>query len=80
MTDEESSSPTSIIVYVGLRIYVVVMGLMFLYALSQLVQVVIGRGDIEMVQEVVVVHEYDTEEEAIKARTAQTRGKKQKAQ
>ena len=41
---------------------------------------IVGNGDIVMEEEVVIVHEYDTEEEAAKARAAQTRGKKQKAQ
>ena len=36
-------------------------------------------GDIIKEEEIVVVHEYDTEEEAAKARAAMARGKRQKA-
>jgi hypothetical protein len=73
-------SPMRLLVYVGLRLYVVVMGLLLIYALSRLVQMVVGNGDIVVEEEVVIVHEHDTEEEAAKARAAQARGKKQKSQ
>ncbi|KAL3899024.1 MAG: hypothetical protein SGARI_006546 [Bacillariaceae sp.] len=81
--DEETGdtlSPQKLLLYVGLRLYVVVMGLMLVYALSRLVQMIVGNGDIIIEEEVVIVHEHDTEEEAAKARAAQVRGKKQKAQ
>ncbi|KAG7351393.1 hypothetical protein IV203_010753 [Nitzschia inconspicua] len=83
MKDDEtgnSLSPTKLLVYVGLRVYVVLMFLLLIFALSRLVQMFVGTGDIVMEEEVVIVHEYDTEEEAAKARAAQTRGKKQKSQ
>ncbi|KAL3935924.1 MAG: hypothetical protein SGARI_002770 [Bacillariaceae sp.] len=71
-------SPTKLLLYVGLRLYVVIMGLLLIFALSRLVQMIVGNGDIYMEEEVVIVHEHDTEEEAAKARAAQARGKKQK--
>jgi CBS domain-containing protein len=83
MKDQDTGnalSPTKLIIYVGLRVYVVIMGLLLIFALSRLFQMFIGNGDIVMEEEVVIVHEHDTEEEAAKARAAQSRGKKQKAQ
>lgn len=59
-----------------LRMFMV---LLPIYALSTSFQIFIGNGDFVM-EEVVIVHEHDTEEEATKATAAQSRGKKQKAQ
>lgn len=83
MKDDDTGvalSPMKLLVYVGLRVYVVLMGLLLVVALSRLLQMFIGTGDIVMEEEVVIVHEHDTEEAAAKARAAQSRGKKQKAQ
>jgi CBS domain-containing protein len=83
MKDEDTGialSPMKLLIYVGLRVYVVIIGLLLIYALSRLFQMVIGYGDIIMEEEVVIVHEHETEEEAAKARAALSRGKKQKAQ
>jgi CBS domain-containing protein len=83
MKDEDtgfSLSPVKLLVYVGLRVYVVVVALLSIYALSRVFQMLIGSGDIVMEEEVVIVHEHETEEEAAKARAALSRSKKQKAQ
>jgi hypothetical protein len=82
---DDGSAPTltRIVVYVGLRLYVVVMILLFLYGLMHLVQMIVGKGDIVKVEEIIIVHEHETEEEAERARLAakkQGRSKKQKDQ
>jgi uncharacterized membrane protein len=89
--DEESTSVTKIFVYVGVRLLIVCTLLLFLYVLMKLAQLIIGTNDtIVKVEEIIIVHEYDTEEEAAKAREEEEakqrrqrqtpRGKKQKDQ
>jgi hypothetical protein len=84
MKDDDSGitlSPIKLLNYVGLRVYVVVIGLLLMYALSRVFQMLIGYRDIIVEEEVVIVHEHETEEKAAKARKATlSRGKKQKAQ
>lgn len=60
-----------------LRILVIVIAMAFLVLIGRVISFLIG-GDIIREEEVVVVHEYDTEEEAAKGRAAMSRGKKSK--
>jgi len=63
--------------YLGIRMIFVVLLLVIIYVGGKVIQLVIG-SDIEIVQEVVVVHEHESEGEAAKARAATTRGKRTK--
>lgn len=72
MNDDESLG-TRLFVFV-LRLLILLFGILFLYAIGRLVNFLIG-GDIIKEEEIVIVHEYETEEEAAKARAAATRGK-----
>mmetsp|Transcript_8034 Transcript_8034/g.16603 ORF Transcript_8034/g.16603 Transcript_8034/m.16603 type:complete len:192 (+) Transcript_8034:165-740(+) len=82
------SSANQVLAYLGVRM-VFVLGLMsVVYAGSRVVQLLLGQ-DFEVVQEVVIVHEHETEEDAARARAGaegtdastkrKTRGKKEKA-
>lgn len=73
-----SGGITRIVIYVGIRMMIVVTGLVFLYALTQIVQLIIGTGTITRVEEVVIVHEHSTEAEAAEARAKEEQRSRQK--
>lgn len=77
-TDESGQSLARIMAYVGIRMVLVIGVLMCFYVAGKVFQLMIG-GDYEIVEEVVIIHEHETEEAAAKARAATTRGKKQKS-
>jgi len=55
-----------------------IVGVLFsMYVSAKILQLFVG-SDYELIEEVVIVHEHETEEEAAKARAATTRGKKSK--
>lgn len=58
-----------------LRLLIIAVGVLFVLAMGRVFTFLVG-GDIIKEEEVVVVHEYDTIEEAMKARAATGRGKK----
>jgi hypothetical protein len=66
----EEGTGLRVVTYVGFRMLVVIMGILTMYSLLKVFQLFIGT-DVTVVEEVVVVHEYDTEEEAAKARAEQ---------
>jgi hypothetical protein len=78
-TGRSRSSTTEILLYVGVRMVVVIGLLATLYVGAKVIQVIIGNGDLEVVEEIIIVHEHETEAEAAKARAGTTRGKKQKS-
>lgn len=73
----EEGTALRVITHVGARMLVVAVGLLVIYSFLRAFQLVVGT-DVTVVEEIVIVHEYDTEEEAAKARAASSRGKKQK--
>jgi len=72
MSDDSSISKVLLLNVIRLVIIFVVCGLV--YALARIVSVVLG-GDIVKEEEVVIVHEHATKEEAAKARASLGRGK-----
>ena len=76
MADESSVSKTVLFSLVRLLVVFVVIGIVLV--LGRLVQSILG-AEIVAEEEIVVVHEYATEEEARKARAAASRGKKHKS-
>eukprot|EP00536_Pseudo-nitzschia_multiseries_P008963 jgi/Psemu1/297104/fgenesh1_pm.239_\ len=76
--DGSSSTATGGMMYVGVRMFLVVLFLAICYVGAKVLQLLVG-SDYEVVQEIVIVHEHETEEEAAKARAATTRGKKVKS-
>ncbi|VEU34939.1 unnamed protein product [Pseudo-nitzschia multistriata] len=77
-TSGNDSSTTHVLMYVVVRIVVVVVMMILCYIGAKVLQLLVG-GDYEVVEEIVVVHEHETEEEAAKARAKTTRGKKTKS-
>jgi len=77
--DNQNSSPTKVFMYIGVRMFIVMGVLWVIYVGAEVLQLFLG-SDIEVVEEIVIVHEHTTEEEAAKARATTTRGKKQKSQ
>lgn len=75
---DSTKGPSEVAAYLGIRMAFVIIILMVVHALAKIAQLVIGTN-YEVVEEIVILHEHDTEEEANRARTATTRGKKQKA-
>lgn len=75
--DAGERTPTQVIAYLAVRMAVVVGLLTVFYIGAKIIGLMIG-GDIEVVEEIVIVHEHKTEEEAAKARAAMSRGKRQK--
>jgi hypothetical protein len=76
----EEGTAIRVVSHVGIRMLVVMVGLLTMYSLMKVFQLFIG-SDVTVVEEVVIVHEYDTEEEAAKARAEQankSRAKKSK--
>lgn len=76
--DDGNTSIARIAAYLGIRMALVIGLLMAAYVGGKVLQLLIG-SDYEIVEEVVIVHEHETEEEAAKARAGTTRGKKSKA-
>ena len=76
--NDSPSSLSKIAIYLGIRMVFVLGVLTMVYIGAKILQLLVG-SDYEIVEEVVVVHEHDTEEEAAKARAKTTRGKKQKS-
>ena len=72
-----TKSPTQVLAYLGIRMIMIVGVLFSMYVSSKILQLFVG-SDYELIEEVVIVHEHETEEEAAKARAATTRGKKSK--
>ena len=60
-----------------LRLLIIFIAILFVYAMGRIINLLIG-GDIIREEEVVIIHEYDTEEEAARARAAQSRRKRSK--
>lgn len=73
----EQRTPAQAFAYLAVRTVVILGCLVVLYIGAKVLEILLG-GDIEVVEEVVVIHEHDTAEEAAKARAATTRGKRQK--
>lgn len=74
----EESPISRAVWYIGSRAIIILSGISFLFVAGKVLQWSVGDGTgnvIEVVQEVVIVHEYDTEEEAAAARAAQWSGK-----
>ena len=76
--NNNDSTATQIVMYVGVRVFLIVLFLAFIFVGAKIMQVVIG-SDYEVVEEIIVVHEHETEDDAAKARAGTTRGKKVKA-
>ena len=77
-TDEDGTkSMQQIMAYIGIRMLFVVLLLLIIYVGSKLFQLMVG-GDIEIVEEVIIVHEHETEADAQKARQKTTRSKRKK--
>jgi hypothetical protein len=76
MSDEESIGKQIIFNLIRLLVIFVVIGVV--YAIGRLFQIFIGR-EIVIEEEIVVVHEYKTREEAEKAMKKTRRGAKDKA-
>jgi len=76
--NDSPSSLSKIAIYLGIRMVFVLGVLTMVYIGAKILQLLVGN-DYEIVEEVVVIHEHDTEEEAAKARAKTTRGKKQKS-
>ena len=78
--NNEGSSIENFIIYVGVRMGVILVFCIFGYVGGKLFQLLIGTKDgiIEVVEEIVILHEHDTEEDAAKARSQTSRSKKQK--
>lgn len=81
MMQDEESLGTRIFIF-AIRLLIIFIGLLFVYALGRLVTFLVG-GDIIREDEVVIVHEYETEEEAAKAQAEESpakeaRGKRSK--
>jgi hypothetical protein len=87
----EGSTITNFIMYIGVRMSVIIIFCIFGYMGGKVFQLIIGTNNnnntnqndnnsniIEVVEEIVILHEYDTEEEAAKGRAITSRGKKQK--
>mmetsp|Transcript_26281 Transcript_26281/g.72214 ORF Transcript_26281/g.72214 Transcript_26281/m.72214 type:complete len:200 (-) Transcript_26281:732-1331(-) len=72
------SSVTRVLTYVGVRMFLILVLLAVFYVGAKVMELVVG-SDYEVVEEIVVVHEHGTEEEAARARAATTRGKKVKS-
>jgi hypothetical protein len=77
-TDESGQSLAKIMTYIGIRMLLVIGLLSCFYVAGKIIQLLIG-GDYEIVEEIVIVHEHESEKAAAKARAATTRGKKQKS-
>jgi len=75
--DGGERSPTQVMAYLGIRMLYILVALAIFWIGTKIIDLMIG-GDIEMVEEVVIVHEHETEEEAAKARAAMKRGKRRK--
>mmetsp|Transcript_306 Transcript_306/g.567 ORF Transcript_306/g.567 Transcript_306/m.567 type:complete len:210 (-) Transcript_306:367-996(-) len=73
-----NSSVTRVLTYVGVRMFLILVLLAVFYVGAKVMELVVG-SDYEVVEEIVVVHEHGTEEEAARARAATTRGKKVKS-
>jgi len=73
-----NSTAAQMAMYVGVRVFLIVLLLAFVYVGARIMQLVIG-SDYEVVEEIVVVHEHETEDDAARARARTTRGKKVKA-
>lgn len=76
----KGSSIENFIMYIGVRMGIIIIFCIFGYVGGKLFQLLIGTKDgiIEVVEEIVILHEHDTEEDAAKARSQTSRGKKQK--
>lgn len=72
-----SDSMSSVIIFNFLRFFVVMVAMVGIYGMAQLIQKFIGN-EIIVEEEIVTVHEYDTEEEAAKARRKESRSKTDK--
>jgi hypothetical protein len=75
----EESPVLRIFWYLGPRAVIILSGILFVLTGGKVLQLLVGRDDVTLVQEVVIVHEYDTEEEAAAARAAQASGEGQEA-
>jgi hypothetical protein len=75
--DGSTNSPTQVLMYLGIRMFMVVGVLFSMYVGAKIMQLFLG-GNYEIIEEVIIVHEHETEEEAAKARASTTRGKKTK--
>jgi hypothetical protein len=73
----DDSSLSKIIFYNVVRLIIIFAALGFVFAIARILNMVIG-GDLIQEEEIVVVHEFETEEEASKARAAGGRGKKKR--
>jgi hypothetical protein len=72
-----TKSSTQVLAYLGIRMLMIGGVLCSMYVGAKVLQLFVG-SDYEIIEEVVIVHEHETEEEAAKARAATTRGKKSK--
>lgn len=79
-TNQQSSgSIQQFVMYIGVRMFVIGVFILLFYSCQKIVQLVVGNNDIEVIEEIIIVHEHDTEEEASKARSQTTRGKRSKS-
>mmetsp|Transcript_3490 Transcript_3490/g.4124 ORF Transcript_3490/g.4124 Transcript_3490/m.4124 type:complete len:180 (+) Transcript_3490:76-615(+) len=80
-TNQQSSGSSiqQCVMYIGVRMFVIGVFILLFYSCQKIVQVVVGNNDIEVIEEIIIIHEHDTEEEASKARSQTTRGKRSKS-
>jgi len=75
MNDDENLGKR--LLFFVLRLFIIFVAMGFVVVIAKIIDRFIG-GDIVKEEEIVIVHEYDTQEEADKARAAAARSKRSK--